>query len=75
MNIIDWTNEEKQDLIKRGARWLVVVQYTRNAEDRKGDIVSWHKSHEAASRAARSQFLELRDIHYCDTEEVFAVLP
>jgi hypothetical protein len=70
-NINSWTPSEKAKLIGRGARWLVVTQYTRNPSQRKGDIVSWHKTHEAAGRAAwGDDYVELRDIRYCDADGV-----
>jgi len=71
MNIYSWTPFEKANLINRGAHWLVVTQYTRNAAEHKGDIVSWHKTHEAAGRANRGDDrVQLLDIHYCEVDRV-----
>lgn len=65
-NILTWMPSEKQALLSKGYDWLVVVRYTRNAADHMGDVVSRHRSYNAAARAAGpSQFLEIRETADC----------
>ena len=50
MNIGQWTQADKATLLRRGAEWIIVVRYSY-ADRRRGDVISWHRTHEAANRA------------------------
>lgn len=65
LNIRSWNAAERDALRKRGARHLVVVRYTRRADERQGDVVSWHRTYDAAARAVGpSEYLSIEDIDY-----------
>lgn len=62
MNIHTVTLAELGHLYKRGARWLCVSAY-QNGQHEKGDVLSWHKSYNAAARAAGpSQYREIKEL-------------
>jgi hypothetical protein len=51
--------ETARAIHKKGARYVVFAVYNHGSH-RRGEIVSWHKAHETASRAAgSSQFLSV----------------
>ena len=52
-----------ETLRRRGAKAVVVVKYAYDASEEKGDVVSWHKSFEAAmKRCPDNGFYALHDI-------------
>jgi hypothetical protein len=49
MNLRDMTLTEKEDLQRRGATWLVIIKHPQDATEKQGDLVSWHRSRDAAA--------------------------
>lgn len=64
MNIHTASVAELTLLQWKGAQWLCVAAYAHGGHER-GDVLSWHKSYDAAARAAgSSEWLGLNELHY-----------
>jgi hypothetical protein len=65
MNIRTATSTEINNLIQRGAKWLCVAAYD-HSDLHRNDIISWHKSHDAACKAAGPsnwrKVVDIRDV-------------
>lgn len=53
MNLYQATASELEALSAKGANWLVIAAYSFGLHERK-DVLSWHKTREAAGRKYRS---------------------
>ena len=62
------TFEQCAALDRKGASYVVYAAYAHEGHE-IGDVLSWHKTHEAASRAAgQSQFRGVFDLNDVETE-------
>ena len=61
------TFAEAEALHAKGARWLCVAAYDHMGHE-KGDVLSWHRTYNAAARAAgASQFRSIDELDYVET--------
>jgi hypothetical protein len=63
INIHTATISELTALKAKGATWFCVAAYD-HAEHTKGDVLSWHKTQNAASRAAKGEYRTVQELHY-----------
>jgi hypothetical protein len=62
LNTSTATVAELNALKTKGAEWLCVAAYAHQGHE-KGDILSWHKSQNSASRAAKGEFRTIKELH------------
>jgi hypothetical protein len=53
-NIYRWTAYERDFIAKSGGKWIVVVNYPTHLGEKRGDILSSHKTYEDAKLNAKS---------------------
>jgi len=60
---ITYTAQQLRSLKSKGAQYLTICAHDIGTHT-KGDVVSWHKSHDAAQRAAKPhQYVAVYDIN------------
>lgn len=62
LNTSSATVAQLTDLQNKGAQWLCVAAYAHAGRE-KGDILSWHRNQNAASRAAKGEYRTIRELH------------
>jgi hypothetical protein len=70
-NVHTATAHALQSLQAKGARWVCVAAYAHAGHER-GDILSWHKTYDAACRAAKGEFRRVNELaHIVDQAIAF----